>query len=166
MVSSVSVVIAVVVSVQLSIQDHAAWPLILAAAVLACGWFSFAVLLWRAGIGITADHLIVRTAVGRQQLVPWPSVAGFDLGTPKYMVFGGLAVYVIGDDGRRLSTRGCSFHGLTHKKDLASARRILRMLETERQSHGSANGTREAVGGVSPSSRCPGRYPQRGRSRR
>ena len=36
--------------------------------------------LWlRAGIGVTADHLIVRDALGTQNLIAWPSVAGFDL---------------------------------------------------------------------------------------
>jgi hypothetical protein len=132
---SLSMLIPAAESIQLSIQDPAARLLVLAAAVPVCAWFPFAVLLWRAGIGVTAEHLIVRTALGRQQLVSWPSVAGFGLGAPKYMVFGGLAVYVIGDDGRRLCTRGCSFNGLTHKRDLASARRMLRMLEMERQSH-------------------------------
>ena len=137
--SSLNMVILVGVSIQLGIQDPATRPLVLAGAVLeCCTWLSFAVLLWRAGIGVTADHIIVRNAAGRQQLIPWPSVAGFDIGTPKYWLFGGLAVYVVCDDERRLYTRGYSSQGWSNKKTLASARRMLRMLEMERQSRASS----------------------------
>lgn len=123
--------------IQAGTQIPATLPLVAGVVLASCAWFSFAVLRWRAGIGVTADHIIVRNAAGRQQLIPWPSLAGFDLGTPRYWT-GGLVVYLVCDDGRRLYTRGCSFHGWTHKKNLASARRMLQILEMERQSHGTS----------------------------
>jgi PH (Pleckstrin Homology) domain-containing protein len=124
---SLNVIILAVASVQLGSEIPAALSLVAGAVVECCAWFAFGVLLWRSGIGVAADRIIVRNAAGRQQLIPWPSVAGFDLGPPKYWL-GGLVVYVVCDDGRRLYTRGCSFQGLSSKKDLASARRMLRLL--------------------------------------
>jgi hypothetical protein len=108
---SLNVIILAVVSIQLGSQIPATLPLVAGAVVECCAYFAFGVLLWRAGIGVTADHIIVRNAAGRQQLIPWPSVAGFDLGTPKYWLFGGLVVYVVCDDGRRLYTQHHIFKG-------------------------------------------------------
>jgi hypothetical protein len=137
-IASLFILVSTGLCIQAGIQFPATPPLVLAGVVLACcAWFSFAVLRWHAGIGVTADHIIVRNAAGRQQLIPWPSVAGFDLGTPKYWA-SGLVIYVVCDDRRRLYTRGCSFQGWSNKKTLASARRMRHMLEMERQSHGSS----------------------------
>jgi hypothetical protein len=134
--SSLSMVLAVGASIKLGIQDPATRPLFLTVAVLeCCAWFSFAVLMWRAGIAVTAEHIVVRKAAGRQQLIPWPSVAGFDLGRPKYW-FSDAVIYVVRDDGRRVCTRGCSFHRWSNKRTRASARRMLWELEMERRSHG------------------------------
>jgi len=104
------------------------------AVLVCCAGCAVAVLWLRAGIGITTDHLVVRSAWGTQQLIAWPSVAGFDLekwrGTGGGR--GGLTLVVICDDGRRLQTLGCSFSG-TGEQSWAAARQLARELESERQ---------------------------------
>jgi hypothetical protein len=136
-----SVIAAIVVTVLLDgvliaevITTPGARALSLTGAVLVCCAGCAVVVLWlRAGIGVTADHLIVRDALGTQSLIAWPSVADFDLDkwwSPHSS--GGLTLVVICDDGRRLHTLGCSFSG-TGKQSWAAARQLVRALESERQ---------------------------------
>jgi hypothetical protein len=117
------------------ITTPGARALSLTGAVLVCCAGCAVVVLWlRAGIGVTTDRLIVRDALGTQHLIPWPSVAGFDL--DKWRGAGGgrggLTLVVICDDGRRLHTLGCSVSG-TGEQSWAAARRVVRALESERQ---------------------------------
>jgi hypothetical protein len=95
-----------------------------------------AVTIWSlraAGIGVTADHLVVWDAAGTRHLIAWPSVAGFDL-EKWHGVHGssGLTLIVICSDGRRLHTSGCSFSG-TGERSWATARQMVQALEAERQ---------------------------------
>jgi hypothetical protein len=90
---------------------------------------------WRAGIGVTADHIIVR-AIFRQDLIPWSSVTGFDLARPPLWHGQSLALYVVCADGRRLYSDGCAFDGWSYDRTRASARQMMRALELERRSHG------------------------------
>ena len=90
---------------------------------------------WRAGIGVTADHIIVRDIV-RQDLIPWSSVTGFNLARPRHWHGQSLALYVVCADGRRLYSGGCAFDGWSYDRTLASARQMIHALELERQSHG------------------------------
>jgi hypothetical protein len=95
---------------------------------------------WRAGIGVTADHIIVRD-IGRQDLIPWSSVTGFELASPRLWHGQCLALYVVCDDGRRLYSSGCAFDGWSYTRTLASARQMMQALERERQSHGGREAT-------------------------
>jgi hypothetical protein len=90
---------------------------------------------WRAGIGVTADHIIVRDIV-RQDLIPWSSVTGFNLARPPHWHGQSLALYVVCADGRRLYSGGCAFDGWFYDRTLASARQMRHALELERRSHG------------------------------
>ena len=90
---------------------------------------------WRAGIGVTADHIVVRDIV-RQDLIPWSSVTGFDLARPPHWHGQSLALYVVCADGRRLYSGGCSFDGWSYDRTLASARQMMQVLELERRSQG------------------------------
>ena len=72
----------------------------------------------------------------RQDLIPWPSVAGFDLARPGHWHGQCLALYVICDDGRRLYTGGCSFDGWSCPRTYALARQTLQALEVEHRSRG------------------------------
>jgi hypothetical protein len=85
-----------------------------------------------AGIGVTADHLVVWDAAGTRHLIAWPSVPGFDL--EKWWARGssGLRLIVICNDGRRLHTSGCSFSG-TGERSWATARQMVQALEAERR---------------------------------
>jgi hypothetical protein len=108
--------------------------LYLTGAVLACCAGS-AVSVWiqrAAGIGVSADHLIVWDAAGTRHPIAWPSVAGFDLEKKWSRGSGYLTLVVICDDGRRLHTSGCSFPG-TDEPSWAAAREMVRALESERQ---------------------------------
>jgi hypothetical protein len=109
--------------------------LYLTGAVLAC-CAGAAVSVWvlrAAGIGVSADHLVVWDATGTRHLIAWPSVAGFDL-EKWHGIHGssGLTLIVICNDGRRLHTSGCSFSG-TGERSWAAARQMVRTLESERQ---------------------------------
>ena len=93
------------------------------------------VVVWRwraAGIGVTADHLIVWDAAATRHLIAWPSVAGFDLEKRRTRGGSELTLVVICNDGRRLHTSGCSFSG-TGERSWAAARQMVRALESERQ---------------------------------
>ena len=104
----------------------------LTGAILAsCAGCVAAVWRWRAaGIGVTADHLIVWDAAAMRHLIAWPSVASFD--PEKRWTRGGgeLTLVVICNDGRRLHTSGCSFSG-TGERSWAAARQMVRALESE-----------------------------------
>jgi len=108
--------------------------LYLTGAVLACS-AGVAVSVWvlrAAGIGVSADHLIVWDAAGTRHLIAWPSVAGFDLEEKWARSVGYLTLVVICNDGRRLHTSGCSFAG-TKDPSWAAARQMVRTLESERR---------------------------------
>ena len=89
-------------------------------------------MLRAAGIGVSADHLIVWDAAGTRHLIGWPSVAGFDLEKRWSRGGGYLTLIVICDDGRRLHASGCSFSG-TGEESWAAGRQMVRALESERQ---------------------------------
>jgi len=118
------------------IQSPRVLPLALTGAVLVgCAGTWLTVRAWRTGIGVSADYLIVRN-IHRQDLIPWPSVAGFDLARPPYWHGQCLALYVICDDGRRLYTGGCSFDGWSYPRTYATARQTRQALELELRSRG------------------------------
>lgn len=123
------------------IQNPRTLPLALTGAILfCCAGIWLIVRTWHAGIGVTADHIIVRD-IGRQDLIPWSSVTGFALARPPLWHGQVLALYVICDDGRRLYTSGCSFSGWSYTRTLASARQMMQALELERQSRGGREAT-------------------------
>jgi hypothetical protein len=103
------------------------------AVLVCCAGCAVVVLRVRAGVGVTADHLIVWDAAFTRHLIAWPSVAGFGLekwhGTHGSR---GLTLVVICSDGRRLHTSGCLFAG-TGERSWAAARQMVRALEAERQ---------------------------------
>ena len=86
-----------------------------------------------AGIGVTADHLVVWDAAGTRHLIAWPSVAGFDL-EKWHGIHGssGLRLIVSCNDGRRLHASGCSFSE-AGERSWATARQMVQALEAERQ---------------------------------
>lgn len=123
------------------VQNPRTLPLGLTGAILfCCAGIWLIVRTWRAGIGVTADHIIVRD-IHRQDLIPWSSVTGFDLARPRHWHGQCLALYVVCDDGRRLYTGGCSFDGWSYARTLASARHTMQELELERRSLGGREST-------------------------
>jgi hypothetical protein len=110
------------------------------AILFCCSGIWLTVRTWRAGIGVTADQIILRD-IGRQDLIPWSSVTGFELVRPRLWHGQCLALYVVCDDGRRLYTSGCAFDGWSYTRTLASARQMMQALERERQSHGGREAT-------------------------
>jgi hypothetical protein len=101
----------------------------LAVLLAACG---LVILALRSGIGAGADYLVVRGQMGRQRLIPWPDVAGFELARPPTWN-GGRAVIVVCRDGRRLYTAGCAFDPWTKKARTTAGLQMVRVLEAERQ---------------------------------
>ena len=103
------------------------------AVIVCCAGGAVVVLRAHAGVGVTADHLIVWDAAFTRHLIDWPSVAGFGLeewhGTHGSR---GLTLVVIRSDGRRMHTGGCLFAG-TGGRSRAAASQMVRALEAEWQ---------------------------------
>lgn len=104
------------------------WALLVPGAVLiaiaaAAFWF-----LARAGLGVTADHILIRDIVGPTTRIPWAQVTGFAgrrLGSEgKY----DDTVFVLTADGKRWESAGYAASG----NSPAELWRLLRVLEGER----------------------------------
>lgn len=90
-------------------------------------------LVFRAGLGVGADHLLVRNAGGRTRRIPWADVTRFEIGKPRGwrdQKGDSGAIIVVCADGRRLDTSGCTTGVRTRQVD----RDMVRALEAERLS--------------------------------
>jgi hypothetical protein len=82
----------------------------------------------RAGIGVTGTHLLIRGPLGSTVAVPWGDVTGFAVtGSGRARAFS-----VLGRDGQRWKTIGCSATGWNRQEDELARRRLTRALEDER----------------------------------
>ena len=101
------------------------WALLIPGAVLAMAFAAVAVLPMRAGIGVTSEHILIRTATGRTRVIPWAQVTGFkDSYTPR----GGGTIYVLTSGGERWHTSGYAPAGSSRWEGW----HLLRVLEDER----------------------------------
>lgn len=107
---------------------HAGIPAVVAGAVvlLLAALLTYGIL--RAGIGVTPTHILIRSISGSTRAVPWPEVAGFGYtGTGR-----GRGYRVLGRDGQRWSTMGCSPVGWNREEDKLAEWRVTRALEDAR----------------------------------
>jgi hypothetical protein len=82
----------------------------------------------RAGIGVTGTHLLIRGSLGSTVAVPWGDVTGFAVtGSGRARGFS-----VLGRDGQRWKTLGCSATGWNRQEDELARWRLTRELEDER----------------------------------
>ena len=82
----------------------------------------------RAGIGVTGTHLLVRGPLGSTAAVPWGDVTGFAVtGSGRARGFS-----VLGREGQRWKTVGCSATGWNRQEDELARWRLTRALEDER----------------------------------
>ena len=90
----------------------------------------------RSGIGVGADGVTVRSALGWTRRVSWQDVTGFRaLEMPRWKAPSGarmLAVAVVGRDRRPLTTAACFFQPWTKKSGYQRVDEMRRALETER----------------------------------
>ncbi|MCL2582383.1 MAG: hypothetical protein FWE35_08000 [Streptosporangiales bacterium] len=84
----------------------------------------------RAGIGVTEEHVLVRT-IRRTTAIPWAKVARFSADPTGFR--DDVALFVHATDGRRWRTVGCSPTGWSQWTTAIGAYRLLRALEGERQ---------------------------------
>jgi hypothetical protein len=111
------------------------WPEAALGALLAAAaaWVLAAGL--RSGIGVGAEGVTVRSALGRSRRVPWREVTGFQaIRAPLWDLSprGTRAVAVVCSDGRLLTTAGCYFVRWSRKSSNARLTDMLRALEAER----------------------------------
>jgi hypothetical protein len=103
------------------------WELLIPGAVLVAVVAAWACLPLRAGIGVTTDRIIIRTA-GSTEMVPWAQVTGFEGGRGSSARDREGTVYVLTSDGKRWHTLGYSAAGTS----AAELWQLLRALEDER----------------------------------
>ena len=103
------------------------WTLLVPGAVLIAAIAALACLPLRAGIGVTPDRILIRTAFGTTA-VPWEEVTGFEGGKDSPESGREDAVFVLTSGGERLHTAGYAPTGTSP----AALWRLLRTLEDER----------------------------------
>jgi hypothetical protein len=99
-----------------------------AASVAVCLWF--AVGFVRAGIGVSAQGVVLRSPIGLRRRVPWSHVVSIQVHRAKSR---GCLVGVQTDDGRLLHTFACGFS--TTARGLARAKAVAHDLDAARQEH-------------------------------
>ncbi|MCW2935303.1 MAG: hypothetical protein JWM19_6265 [Actinomycetia bacterium] len=105
------------------------WALVIPGAVLLTGVAVGAWLPLRAGIGVTARHILIRQPAGRPAEIPWSQVTGFTGGKSHAGGRGdGERVFVLTSDGKRWHTVGCS----TSRRSAWELWQLMRALEDER----------------------------------
>lgn len=104
------------------------WILLIPGIVLTVAFAVAAVLPMRAGIGVTAEHVLIRAGTGGTRVVPWAQVTGFEAGRGRFRSNGKDTVVVVTSDGRRLHTLGYG-DGVTSETEIWQ---LLRVLEDER----------------------------------
>jgi len=96
----------------------------------------------RSGIGVGADGVTVRSALGWTRRVSWQDVTGFRaLEMPRWKAPSGarmVAVAVVGRDRRPLTTAACFFQPWTKKSGYQRVDEMRRALETERSARPSS----------------------------
>jgi hypothetical protein len=84
------------------------WALLIPGAVLVAAIAAWARVPLRAGIGVTPDRILIRTAAGDTTAVPWAQVSGFEGGKGSSTRDSEGTVYVLTSGGERLHTAGYS----------------------------------------------------------
>jgi hypothetical protein len=94
----------------------------------------------RSGIGVGAEGVTVRSALGWSRRVPWQEVVGFQAVRPSAWVVSSSvaarAVAVVCRDRRPLTTAGCYFTRSSKKSGFRRVDEMLRALEAERVAAG------------------------------
>jgi len=104
------------------------WALLIPGAVLVAAIAAWAPVPLRAGIGVTPDRILIRTAAGGTTAIPWAQVTGFEGGKGSSMRDSEGMVYVLTSGGERLHTAGYSAPSAAVKE----LWQLLRALEDER----------------------------------
>jgi hypothetical protein len=104
------------------------WVLLIPGAVLTVAFAALAALPMRAGIAVTPEHILIRTATGNTTLVPWAQVTGFEAAKGGSRSRGKDTVVVLTADGKRLRTLGYGTDGTAPEE----IRQLVRALEDER----------------------------------
>jgi hypothetical protein len=104
------------------------WALLIPGAVLAAAIAAWACVPMRAGIGVTPDRILIRTAIGDTTAVPWAQVTGFEGGKGSSTRDSKGTVFVLTSGGERLHTAGYS----AARTSAAELMQLLRALEDER----------------------------------
>jgi hypothetical protein len=104
------------------------WELLIPGAVLVAAIAAWACVPLRAGIGVTGDRIMIRTAIGETTAVPWAQVTGFEGGKGSSTRDSDGTVYVLTSGGERLHTAGYS----AARASAAELWQLLRALEDER----------------------------------
>jgi hypothetical protein len=84
-----------------------------------------------AGIGVRSDGVIVRSALGGKQPIPWTRIVRFEvIPTPNYKY--GQMIAVIDHDGKPWTTFGCWFDKALKQSRTARMDQVLSALEAAR----------------------------------
>jgi hypothetical protein len=110
------------------IGDPVRWALLIPGAVLVAAFAALAVLPMRAGIAVTPEHILIRTATGRTTRVPWAQVTGFKAVKGPGKSPDEDTVLVLTSGGGRLHTLGYGTAGTSPTEIW----QLLRVLEDER----------------------------------
>jgi hypothetical protein len=93
---------------------------------------------WRAGIGVGARAVTVRSRYGWTRKVPWQEVAGFRADPVRWSKWNSTrAVAVVCHDQRRLTTGACTFTPSSKNSGYTKLQEMLQVLEKERAAAGS-----------------------------
>lgn len=110
------------------------WQFLIPGAVLVAAIAALAWLPVRAGIGVTSEHILIRSSFGDTRAIPWAQVTGFEYGVEdpndksKNENKSQKAVLVLTSGGERLQTGGYA----PDNPSLTEAWPLLRTLEAER----------------------------------
>jgi hypothetical protein len=104
------------------------WALLIPGVVLVAAIAAWTRVPLRAGIGVTPDRVLIRTAMGDTTEVPWAQVTGFEVGKGSNTRDSEGTIYVLTSGGERLHTAGYS----AASGSAAELWQLLRALEDER----------------------------------